>query len=766
MQMEGRHIEIRGAVQGVGFRPWVYRIARDSGVHGWVRNDGQGVTIEAFGPVEAVETFMGRLQGPPPAARVREVVTQAIPARNGSGFAIVESGVAGLRRVSVPPDLPTCEACLAEVFDPRDRRYRYPFTNCTACGPRFTILRSVPYDRAATTMAPFTMCARCRREYESVADRRFHAEPNACPECGPRLRLLSPRGEALPATDAILAAAAYLQAGLIVAVKGLGGYHLACDATSSEAVSRLRQGKRRDEKPFAVMVRDLPAAARLAAIGPEEERLLASVERPIVLLPRRESSGLAPEVAPATPLVGVMLAYTPLHHLLLAAAGRPLVMTSGNLGGEPIVHRDDEARARLGAIADALLVHDREIAVRCDDSVARVVAGRPVVLRRARGYVPRPVPLARPVESPVLACGGHLKNAFCVAVGDAAYLGPHVGDLETLDSVEAFEQAVEHVCGLLRVRPDIVAHDLHPGYLSTAYALARPGSFKVGIQHHHAHVASALAEHGLGGPVIGVAYDGTGYGTDGALWGGEVLLADLEGFDRLATFRPLRLAGGDAAIRHVWRLALALLDDAYDGAPPPLDGFALFRGVPAAELEQVRAMLARPGLVHRAHGVGRYFDAFGALFLGRRRARHEGQVADEWNLAASPTDRESLPYVLDSTATPWSIDLRPAVREAVAALARGLQPSAISARFHNTLAAATTAVARAAAARHGRLPVVLSGGCFQNALLADRVREALVPEFTVHLHEQVPPGDGGIALGQALIADALTRAGTGGVACA
>jgi hydrogenase maturation protein HypF len=765
MHMEGRHIEIRGAVQGVGFRPWVYRVARESGVKGWVRNDAQGVTIEAFGPAEAIDAFMGRLQAPPAAARVREVLTASIPPRHAGGFAIVESGTAGTRRVSIPPDLATCDACLAEVFDPADRRHGYPFTNCTGCGPRFAILRGVPYDRPATTMAPFAMCGHCRREYETVEDRRFHAEPNACPDCGPRVRLLSALGEPMPVTDAIGAAACYLEAGLILAVKGLGGYHLACDATSSQAVARLRVRKRRDHKPFAVMVRDLEAASRLAVFSAEESRLLASVERPIVLLPRREPAALAADVAPHTSLVGLMLAYTPLHHLLLAAAARPLVMTSGNLSDEPIVHRDEDAVARLGSVADALLVHDREIAIRCDDSVARVIAGRPVVLRRSRGYVPRPVPLARPVARPVLACGGHLKNAFCLAVGDAAYMGPHVGDLDTVDTMDAFEEAVAHMCALLRVRPDVVAHDLHPSYLSTAFARQSAYPVKVGVQHHHAHVASAMAEHGLEGPVIGVAYDGTGYGTDGALWGGEVLLARHDGFDRVATFRPLRLAGGEVAIRDVWRLALALLDDAYD-AQPPLEAFELFRGVPRRELEQVRTVLARPALAPAAHGVGRYFDAFGSLFLGRHRSHHEGQVAAEWNLAASAAERGTLPFVLDRTRAPWSVDLRAAVRAAVDAVARGTSPAAVSARFHNTLAAATAAVAEAVRAEAGPLPVLLSGGCFQNALLAERVREALTPRFAVHLHEQVPPGDGGIALGQAVVADALTRADGGGPGCA
>jgi hydrogenase maturation protein HypF len=462
--------------------------------------------------------------------------------------------------------------------------------------------------------------------------------------------------------------------------------------------------------------------------------------------------------------VGVLLAYTPLHHQLLSGTA-PLVMTSGNLSDEPIAHRDEDALARLGGVADAFVAHDREIVTRCDDSVARVIAGRPVVLRRSRGYVPRPLPVRRPFQRPVLACGGHLKNTFCVGVGDAAYLGPHVGDLDSLATVAAFEEAVERTCDLLMVRPEIVAHDLHPGYLSTAYALSRPGAFKVGVQHHHAHVASAMGEHGLEGPVFGVAYDGTGYGRDGGIWGGEVLLADYDDFDRLSTFRPLPLAGNEVALRDVWRLALALLDDAYDGVPP-VEAFEVFRGLPEAELDLARRLAAEPALSPRAHGVGRYFDAFGALFLGLRRSHHEGEVALQWNLAAEPAERGRFPFDIDRSRVPWVVDLRPTVQAAVRLLRRGTGPGVLAARFHNTLAAATAAVVRAAAERHGRRPVVLSGGCFQNALLAERTREALVPELAVHLHAQVPPGDGGIALGQALIADAITRAGEEDERCA
>jgi hydrogenase maturation protein HypF len=757
MSLEGRRIEVRGTVQGVGFRPWVYRLALEEGIAGRVRNHSQGVTIDAFGDAESLRRFLHRLEAsPPPAARIRDLSSQAIPAEAGAGFAILESQARGGRRVSIPPDLATCPECVREVLDPADRRHRYPFTNCTNCGPRFTILRDVPYDRAATTMASFSMCPECRREYEAATDRRFHAEPNACPECGPRLRAVSTEGRVLGSADPVATAARHLNAGLVVAVKGLGGYHLACDATSSDAVARLRQRKARDHKPFAVMVADLQAARGLARLDDDEAALLTSVERPIVLVTRRPDAGLAPEVAPDNPLLGLLLPYTPLHHLLLAAAGRPLVMTSANLADEPMVHEDEQALARLGGVADILLVHDREIEARCDDSVARVIAGRPVLLRRARGYVPRAIPVARPFARPVLACGAQLKNTFCIGMGDTAYLGPHVGDLESLEAVEAFDEAVARMERLLGVRPEVVAHDLHPDYLSTAYARARPGVTTIGVQHHHAHVASAMAEHQLAGPVLGVAFDGTGYGLDGSVWGGEFLVADLEGFERMATLRPVRLAGGDQAIRQVWRIALALLRDAF-GAEAPWEGLPLFGAVPDHEVDAVHRMLEVPALSTAAHGLGRYFDGLGALALARTHSHYEGDVALAWNLVADAGERGRYPFTLDRRPAPWSLDLRPLVREVVADLGSGVAPALISARFHNTVAEATAQAVRAVLERVGPLPVVLTGGCFQNALLTERVLEALGPGLEVFCHGEVPPGDGGIALGQALVADAQTR---------
>lgn len=756
MMLEGRRIAIRGVVQGVGFRPWVYRLAQEEGIAGRVRNDGSGVTIEAFGFESALDAFLQRLEStPPPAANIRALQWEAIPPEPAREFVILGSARAEERLLSIPPDLATCPQCLSEISDPRNRRYRYPFTNCTNCGPRFTIAREVPYDRTATTMAPFQMCPQCQREYRLPTDRRFHAEPNACPLCGPQLRVLTAKGIDIGAEDAIRTARRALDAGLIVAIKGIGGFHLACDATSGVAVRRLRALKHRDEKPFAVMVRNIAAAERLAWIDETERDLLTATERPIVLV-RRRNGGVAEEVAPHNPLLGVLLPYAPLHHVLLGEMDRPLVMTSGNMAEEPIAYRNEEALARLGGVADLFVLHDREIETRCDDSVARVIAGRPVVLRRSRGYVPRAIAVPSGFDRPILACGAHLKNTFCIGAGESAHLGPHIGDLENLETREAFEEAIERMQRFLGVRPEIIAHDLHPQYLSTRYAQGRPEAVKIGVQHHHAHVASAMAEHGLEGPVLGLVYDGTGYGTDGTAWGGELLLADYEGFRRLATFRPLRLAGADAAIRQPWRSALALLEDAFAG-DPPLEALPLFRSVPQKDLTVVRQMIVQQVNAPLAHGVGRYFDALGALVLNRRESRYEGQTALELNLVADANERGQYAYELHTETQPWTIDLRPLAREAVSDLTARLPVAGISAKFHNTLIAASAAVVRAAARETGKMPVVLTGGCFQNARLAEGVLAALGDEFSVYLHSVVPPGDGGIALGQALVADAVVR---------
>jgi hydrogenase maturation protein HypF len=758
--VEGRRILVSGTVQGVGFRPFVYRLAHDLGVAGRVRNDAAGVTIEAFAPRAALDRFQARLASDrPAAARVDTVRAEPIPAEVVHAFDIVESGGAAERRVAIPPDLATCPDCERELRDAADRRHGYPFTNCTSCGPRFTIALSVPYDRPATTMAGFTMCPACAREYADPLDRRFHAQPNACPACGPRVEIRDRSGAPVPAADPIGHVGAALRAGAVAAVKGLGGYHLACDATSATAVATLRARKRREEKPLAVMVADLAAARALADLDPAEEALLAAVERPIVLCRRRPGGPLAAGIAPESPRVGLLLAYTPLHHLLLAAAGVPLVMTSGNLSDEPIAFEDADALARLGAIADLFLLHDRPIASRCDDSVARVVAGRPLLMRRARGFVPRPVRTARRFARPVLAVGAQLKNAFCLARGDEATLGPHVGDLDNLETYAAFEAAVARLERFLAVRPELVACDLHPLYLSTRYARERAaalGAPLVEVQHHHAHAAAAMAEHGLDGPALALAWDGTGLGTDGAAWGGELLLAERGRFERLATLRPLPLAGGDKAVRDPWRVALAALLDA-EGPEADLAGLPLFDQVSPAELRVVRRMLATGVNCPPAHGVGRAFDAAGALALGRPAARFEGQVALALDGAVDPAAEGAYGFAIEAGEDGLDVlDLRPLWRTLAGDVRGGAASGAIAARFHRGLAAGGAALVRRALARTGPLPVVLTGGCFQNGWVAEGISAALAGE-RVFRHEAVPPGDGGLALGQAIVADAVAN---------
>jgi hydrogenase maturation protein HypF len=775
----GRRITVTGTVQGVGFRPFVYRLAHELALAGRVRNDASGVTIEAFGPAEALDLLERRLRDDrPPAAVIEALRSEPIPAERVDGFEIVESDPLVVtprqargnheRRAAIPPDLATCADCAREVADPRDRRHRYPFTNCTNCGPRFTIAHGAPYDRPATTMASFVMCPACAREYADPLDRRFHAQPNACPVCGPRVSVVGKDGAPVEATDPIAHVGRALAAGAITAVKGIGGYHLACDATSSAAVAALRARKRREEKPLAVMVRDLDEARRFADLSGAEAAVLTSVERPIVLCRRRPeawfdrlttSGDLAPEVAPDSPLVGLLLPYAPLHHLLLEAAGRPLVMTSGNLSDEPIAFEDADAIRRLGAIADLFLVHDRPIASRCDDSVARTIAGRPLVMRRSRGFVPRPVNVRRRFARPVLAVGAQLKNTFCLARGDEAVLGPHVGDLDNLETYAAFEGAIARLEEFLALTPEVVACDLHPLYLSTRYARERAAALGVPlveVQHHHAHAAAAMAEHGLDGPVLALAWDGTGLGTDGVAWGGELLLAERGRFERLATFRPLALAGGDRAIREPWRIALAAVLDAL-GPDAPLERIPLFRAVAPGELAVVRRLLETGLNAPRAHGAGRAFDAAGALALGRGVSRHEGQVALALDNAAglgTAADSAPYPFDLDTAGPVTELDLRPLWRALVEDVVRDVAPALVSARFHAALVHGAATLVRNASRTAGRLPVVLTGGCFQNARLAEGILAELALSFEVYPHGQVPPGDGGIALGQALVADA------------
>jgi hydrogenase maturation protein HypF len=732
-----RGIRVRGTVQGIGFRPTVYRLAHELALGGFVRNDSEGVWIEVEGAPDPLARFVERLvREVPPLGRIDALEVVELAAAGEHDFAVAASAAWAIARAIVPADAATCDDCLRELHDPHDRRHRYPFINCTNCGPRYTIVRDIPYDRARTTMSAFALCAACRAEYDDPGDRRFHAEPNACPACGPRLTFIGDGAATVSGDAAVHAALAELAAGRIVAVKGLGGYHLAVDAAREDAVARLRERKRRPHKPLAVMARSLAHVDAIAEVSAAARRALASPARPIVLCPLRPGAAIAPAVAPGLREIGAMLPYTPLHHLLLA--GPPiLVMTSGNRAEEPIARDDDDARRRLAGIADAFLVHDREIHTRADDSVVRCVAGGVQPVRRSRGFVPDAIALGAAAPS-ICAVGAELKNTVCVTRDDQAYLGPHIGDLENHETYAFFVEVIGKLGRLLAVTPEIVAHDLHPDYLSTRWALAA-GRPREPVQHHHAHVASCMVDNGVAGSVIGVAFDGTGCGPAGDLWGGEFLLADLVGATRLAHLRPIALAGGEAAIREPWRLAAAALVDA---------GLPLGRLARVPRLPHVVKLLDR---APRATGAGRWFDAVAALCGLRDAITYEGQAAVDLEAAAAPGDHAPYPFEVDAGA-PASVDLRPTVRALVADLDRGVDVPAVAARFHRTLAAIVVDGARRARALTGVGRVALSGGCFQNRILTETALALLADEgFDVLVHRRVPPNDGGVALGQAAV---------------
>jgi hydrogenase maturation protein HypF len=842
-------VRVRGTVQGVGFRPYVYRLAGELGLSGFVLNDAHGVLLEVEGSAGAVEAFLSRLEpDAPPLAVVEQVSTEARAPMGADGFAIRHSPQGGVADAPVTPDSATCSACLAELFDPGDRRHRYPFTNCTNCGPRFTIVRGVPYDRPLTTMVSFAMCRSCRAEYENPADRRFHAQPNACPACGPSVRLLGANGQdilrrwipdpvsaaarrdpvgvangtdpveaadtdpvrAVNGTDPVGAAATdpfgprasldpigtaavALQDGAIVAIKGIGGYHLACRADDERAVARLRARKHREDKPFALIAASIEAAERLVSLDEHERALMTGPERPIVLAPRRPGAPVAGAVAPGAPELGVMLPYSPLHHLLLADVGTALVLTSGNVSDEPIAYRDEDALERLQDIADLFLVHDRPIETRTDDSVVRglIVAGRRrvVCLRRSRGYVPGSLALPdRGSERPLLACGAELKNTFCLSKGTRAWVSHHIGDLENYETLCSFTEGIEHFERLFAVTPEVVAHDLHPEYLSTTYALDRTGVALVGVQHHHAHLAACLAEHGVTGPAVGAIFDGTGYGSDGTVWGGEILYGDLAGFRRAATLLPVRLPGGAQAIRQPWRMACAWLSAAGEGKPD-LPHQLAGRVDPVA-WRQV-GQLVQTGLRSPiTSSIGRLFDAAAALCGLRSTVNYEGQAAIELEAACDPHEHGAYPITLDATPNPGAhsnalgdsnspggghgdssatrggrdsrlggeehllvIDPRETIRALVADTRQGAAVGVVAARFHAALALVTVDACARAAASHGTEVVVLSGGVFQNRRLLESVSAGLhAAGLRVLVPERLPANDGGISYGQAAVA--------------
>ena len=746
-------IRVAGIVQGVGFRPFVHALAAEFGLAGFVGNDETGVLIEAEGPPAALSGFVAALRERPPAlAVVTGVDVRPLAAVGDAAFTIAPSTARGPRTTLVSPDTATCADCLREIRDPADRRHRYPFTNCTNCGPRFTIVTGVPYDRVATTMAPFPMCADCAREYGDPADRRFHAQPVCCPACGPRLRFTWVERSG-PTPDPITAAAAALRAGAVVAVKGLGGYHLAALAADKTAVGTLRARKHREDKPFAVLVPDLTAARAVAEIDPVEEEALTSRRAPIVLLRRRPDAALAPSVAPGNRYVGLLLPYTPLHHLLAADVGAPIVLTSGNVSDEPIAYRD---AAPLAPITDAVLDHDRAIHTRADDSVVRVERGRLLPLRRSRGFAPEPLALATPVRRPVLGCGAELKSTFCLARGPHAFLSHHIGDLENAETLRSFTEGVAHYRRLFDVEPAVVAHDLHPEYLSTKYAQELAGVDLVGVQHHHAHVASCLADNGEAGPVIGLACDGLGYGTDGALWGGEVMEVSLTGYTRLAHLESVPLPGGATAIRQPWRMAAAWLGAAgIDGGDLPVarrnPGWAT-----------VEKLLDSRVDIPLTTSVGRLFDAVAAMVGVRDAVNYEGQAAIELEQAAD--ESAGSPARVPRSGCPGDYPARTdggllygsdLIRGVVADLRAGVEVPVIAARFHTGLAGLLARAAVDACATTGLDTVALSGGVFQNVLLLRLLTADLEGAgLRVLTHSRVPPNDAGVSLGQVAVAAA------------
>lgn len=781
-EIQRRRIVVQGIVQGVGFRPFVYTQAHHYNLAGFVFNDSTGVTIEVEGTLEALGQFIESLcQEAPRLSRIDLLHTEPLTARGETDFTIVHSqeGTAE-RNALISPDTAICEDCLRELFDPADRRYRYPFINCTNCGPRFTIIQDVPYDREKTTMRAFLMCPDCQREYENPLDRRFHAQPNACPVCGPQLSFSEWKtAESAKAgqdddndpSDPLAQAVRALARGAILAIKGLGGCHLACDALNDEAVRRLRQRKHREAKPFAVMVSDLATAMQICEVGEEEAALLQSHRRPIVLLQRKASCPVSAEVAPSVETLGVMLPYTPLHYLLLrdcAAAfvqDQPvvLVMTSGNLSEEPIVYQDEEVIGRLATIADGALLHNRVIHMRCDDSVVRATKHGTQCFRRSRGYAPEPLPFAWGRDVPLLACGAHLKNTFCLVKGKQAFLSHHIGDLENLETLLSFRAGIEHFQRLFAIQPEVIAYDLHPEYLATKYALDSDIPHKIGIQHHEAHIASVMAEHGLTGPVIGIAADGTGYGTDGTIWGGEILVGDLHHFERRYHLVTIPLPGGEQAVRQPWRMGAAYLSRAYGEDFLRLD-IPLVRRLDRQKWHTLAQMITRGLNSPHTSSMGRLFDAVAALLGLRESVWYEGQAAIELEAQALLVAEKgrisqwekpvvSYSFVIDKEGR--ELNVLPMIRAIVRDLERGLAVPLIAWRFHVAIAEMLAEVCEQVRQQTGLRTVALSGGVFQNRLLLELLITRLEKRaFQIFLNQCVPPNDGGISLGQAAIAAA------------
>ncbi|MBN1928052.1 MAG: carbamoyltransferase HypF [Chlorobiaceae bacterium] len=746
-----RRIAVAGIVQGVGFRPFVWRLAGRFGLAGFIRNTASGVVIEVEGLPDDLDRFEAALRDEaPPLARIVSVESTSLEPLGGEGFVIADSTGGESMETLISPDIAVCPACLRDITDPADRRYRYAFTNCTDCGPRYTIVERIPYDRPFTTMKGFALCPECQREYNDPADRRFHAQPNACPACGPKLELRDASGVRLEVGDEISVAGELLSGGKILAIKGVGGFHLAVDASNDEAVRRLRSRKGREEKPFAVMASDLAVACELCEIGPEEEASLSSPEAPIVLLRKRPGLALAASIAPGNDRLGVMLPYSPLHFLLMREGPGVLVMTSANFSEEPLVADNAEALERLSGIADAFLMHDRPIARRCDDSVVMSMAGAVRLIRRSRGYAPAPIRLAES-GPPVLGTGGELKNALCLVKGSEAFMSQHIGDMKNYEAYRHFDDVAAHLQRIFQTEAELLVHDLHPAYMTTRWALEQ-GKPTLGVQHHHAHLASCLAEHRCEGPAIGLALDGTGYGADGTVWGGEVLIGDAARVTRFASLEPMPLPGGDAATRQVWRTALGWLHRS--GASP--EGLECLRQPQSA---QVLELLRKGVCTAESSGCGRLFDAVASICGLRHEARYEGQAAIELMQAAGGRIGDGgYSFGIERRDGRWQMLVSPLIRDIAEAVRVGAGAGEIAQRFHRTLVAMLSEITRKVYLETGLKTVALSGGVFQNVLLVEALAHELeAAGFTVLLHEQAPTNDGGISLGQAVIGREFLR---------
>ena len=751
-----KKLEVNGIVQGVGFRPFVYQLARRFDLSGEVANTSSGVTILLEGPPASIDAFAENLaENPPPLAHIIDIRVLDVPVNGHKDFTIVKSRGGAAMATLISPDVAVCNDCRREMFDPRDRRYHYPFINCTNCGPRYTIIEDIPYDRPKTSMKHFRMCDRCQAEYDDPMNRRFHAQPNACAVCGPHVRLLDNRRHPVEDADPIRRTAELLKQGGIVAVKGLGGFHLAVDATHATAVRELRRRKHREEKPLALMAEDVDRIAAFARMGAEERKRLQSIQRPIVLLEKKHPNPIADSVSPRNRYFGVMLPYTPLHYLLMAHGFTALVMTSANLSEEPIACDNADAFQRLGGIADYFLVHNRDIYLRSDDSIVRRSAGATRLIRRSRGYVPIPVFLKEALP-PVLAVGAELKNTVCLTKGNQAFLSQHIGDLENLSTYEFFQLTIDHMQRILETRPDVIAVDLHPDYLSTKWALEQPGVETIAVQHHHAHIVSVMAENRIDGPVIGLSFDGTGYGTDGTIWGGEVLVAEAHDFSRAAHLEPVPMPGSAAAIKQPWRMALSYLYSVYAEDFRNLK-LPVLEAWESQKIRIVIDMIAKGINAPQTSSLGRLFDGVAAIIGLRDEVAFEGQAAMELEMTAAD-DADRIYDTARDGGIPGKISLAPIIRGVVDDVVAGVAPALISARFHQTLVSLFGDVCEGLRRENGLNRVALSGGAFQNDILLRGITRTLVQKgFEVYSHRQVPTNDGGISLGQAAAAAARLK---------